>query len=106
MANFLEEVEIVEAANSQQNAIRPPSKFHVFLLNDDFTPMDFVVTVLKKFFHMTHDRAVTTMLEVHETGKGICGTFTYDIAITKKTSVTSFSRKNDYPLICVVEKPF
>jgi len=82
---------------------RPPF-FKVVLLNDDFTPMDFVVFVLKDIFHKPHDEAISTMLDVHHKGAGICGVFTRDVAETKSELVTTLARRNEYPLQCLVEK--
>jgi ATP-dependent Clp protease adaptor protein ClpS len=82
---------------------RPPF-FKVVLLNDDFTPMDFVVFVLKDIFRKNHDEAVSTMLDVHHKGAGICGVFTRDVAETKSELVTTLARRNEYPLQCRVEK--
>ncbi len=81
-----------------------PSKYQVFLLNDDYTPMDFVVVVLQQFFGMGYPQAVKVMLEVHHYGKGICGVFTRDIAETKVAQVNEFARINENPLLCKMEK--
>lgn len=82
---------------------RPPF-FKVVLLNDDFTPMDFVVFILKDIFHKNHEDAVSTMLDVHNKGAGICGVFTRDVAETKSELVTTLARRKEYPLQCLVEK--
>lgn len=82
---------------------RPPF-FKVVLLNDDFTPMDFVVFVLKDIFRKNHEEAVSTMLDVHHKGAGICGVFTRDVAETKAELVATLARRNEYPLQCRVEK--
>lgn len=82
---------------------RPPF-FKVVLLNDDFTPMDFVVFILKDIFHKNHEEAVSTMLDVHHKGAGICGVFTRDVAETKSELVVTLARRNEYPLQCLVEK--
>ena len=82
---------------------RPPW-FKVVLLNDDYTPMDFVVFVLKDIFRKSHEEAVGTMLEIHHKGAGICGIFTRDVAETKAELVITISRRNEYPLQCRVEK--
>jgi ATP-dependent Clp protease adaptor protein ClpS len=81
-----------------------PSKYQVYLLNDDYTPMDFVVVVLQQFFAMSYPMAVKVMLEVHHQGKGQCGVFTRDIAETKVAQVNEFARLNDHPLLCKMEK--
>jgi len=82
---------------------RPPW-FKVVLLNDDYTPMDFVVFLIKDIFHRNHEDAVGIMLEIHQRGAGVCGVFTRDIAETKAELVITLSRRNEYPLQCRVEK--
>jgi ATP-dependent Clp protease adaptor protein ClpS len=76
----------------------------VLLLNDDFTPMEFVVVVLQKFFSMDLDKATQVMLMVHREGRGVCGTYTRDIAVTKVELVSGFSRMHQHPLQCVMEE--
>lgn len=83
--------------------IKKPCMYKVVLLNDDFTPMDFVVEILKKFFNLSEESAISTMLEVHHQGKGICGVFTYEIAETKVFHVTKWAQINEYPLLCCME---
>lgn len=83
--------------------LEEPRLFKVVLLNDDYTPMDFVVEVLMKFFNLDHDRATQIMLHVHTRGKGVCGVFTYQIAETKAIMVNDYSRENQHPLQCSVE---
>lgn len=82
---------------------RPPL-YKVLLLNDDYTPMDFVVHVLKTLFHRPHEDAVRIMLSVHHTGAGICGVYTREVAETKVEEVTLLARANDHPLQCVMEQ--
>ena len=82
---------------------RPPL-YQVILLNDDFTPMDFVIVVLETFFNMDRERATQVMLHVHTRGKGVCGVFTREVAETKVTQVNEFSRANQHPLLCTMEK--
>lgn len=82
---------------------RPPL-YQVILLNDDFTPMDFVVVVLETFFNMDRERATQVMLHVHTRGKGVCGVFTREVAETKVTQVNEFSRSHQHPLLCTMEK--
>jgi ATP-dependent Clp protease adaptor protein ClpS len=82
---------------------RPPL-FKVVLMNDDYTPMDFVVFLLKDIFHRTHEEAISIMLEIHHKGEGICGVFTRDVAETKAELVITLARRNEYPLQCRVEK--
>jgi ATP-dependent Clp protease adaptor protein ClpS len=88
---------------SRPRVSRPPL-YQVVLLNDDFTPMDFVVEVLQRFFRMDRHRATQIMLHVHTQGKGICGVFTYEIAETKVAQVNDHSRKHQHPLLCTMEQ--
>lgn len=81
-----------------------PSLYRVLLLNDDYTPMEFVVHVLERFFNKDHDAANTIMLHVHHHGVGECGIYTYEVAETKVTQVMDFARKHQHPLQCVMEK--
>jgi ATP-dependent Clp protease adaptor protein ClpS len=83
--------------------IKKPPMYKVVLLNDDYTPMDFVVEILKFFFGMTDEQATLIMLQIHTQGKGICGVYTRDIAETKVDQVNTFSRVNDHPLLCTLE---
>ena len=83
---------------------RVPPLFKVLLLNDDYTPMEFVVDVLERFFSMNRPNATRVMLEVHTHGKGACGVFTYEIAETKVSQVTTYSRENQHPLMCTLEQ--
>jgi len=81
-----------------------PSLYRVLLLNDDYTPMEFVVLVLERFFQKGREEATRIMLHVHQHGVGECGTFTYEVAETKVTQVMDFARKHQHPLQCVMEK--
>ena len=81
-----------------------PCLYRVLLLNDDFTPMEFVIHVLQRFFNKNSDEATNIMLHVHENGVGECGIFTYEIAETKVTQVMDLAQKNQHPLQCVMEK--
>ena len=81
-----------------------PPMYRVVLLNDDYTPMDFVIEILKVFFGMSHDRATQVMLHVHTRGKGVCGVFTFEIAETKVVQVNEYSMQKDHPLKCTMEK--
>jgi len=83
---------------------RPPRLFKVLLLNDDFTPMDFVVIVLQKFFSLDREQATRVMLQVHREGRGVCGVFPKDIAATKVEQVSAFARQHQHPLACVMEE--
>lgn len=84
--------------------VKKPSLYRVLLLNDDFTPMEFVVEVLARFFQMDLEAATQVMLHVHQNGVGECGVYTYEVAETKVTQVMDFSRQNQHPLQCVMEK--
>ncbi|KQT45618.1 MULTISPECIES: ATP-dependent Clp protease adapter ClpS [Methylobacteriaceae] len=81
-----------------------PSLYRVLLLNDDYTPMEFVVHVVERFFNKSHDDAYQIMMHVHQNGVGECGVFTYEVAETKVTQVMDFARKHQHPLQCVMEK--
>lgn len=83
---------------------KKPSQYKVLLLNDDYTPMEFVVIVLKRFFRMDMDEATTVMLHVHQKGVGVCGIFPYEVAETKVNQVMDFARQNQHPLQCTLEK--
>ncbi len=83
---------------------KKPSMYKVLLLNDDFTPMEFVVHVIETFFNKTHQEATEVMLHVHRRGVGLCGVFTYEIAETKVAQVMDFARANEHPLQCTMEK--
>lgn len=84
--------------------LKRPPLYKVILLNDDYTPMDFVILVLQKFFAMNHEKATQIMLHVHTRGMGVCGIFNRDIAETKVAMVNQFSRENQHPLKCTMEK--
>lgn len=86
-----------------QPVLKKPKKYKVLLLNDDYTPMDFVVEVLKRYFHFNEELATQVMLQVHILGKGICGVFTRDIAETKVALVNDHARRNQHPLLCTME---
>jgi ATP-dependent Clp protease adaptor protein ClpS len=81
-----------------------PNLYRVLLLNDDYTPMEFVVHVLERFFNKSREDATRIMLHVHQNGVGECGVFTYEVAETKVTQVMDFARKHQHPLQCVMEK--
>lgn len=83
---------------------KTPPMYRVILMNDDFTPMDFVIHVLQKFFQKGIEDATRIMLEVHHQGSGVCGTFSYEIAETKTYQVNQYARQNHHPLKCVMEK--
>ena len=83
---------------------KKPSQYKVLLLNDDYTPMEFVVIVLKRFFRMDMEEATRVMLHVHQKGVGVCGIFPYEVAETKVNQVMDFARQNQHPLQCTLEK--
>jgi len=85
-------------------AVKKPSLYRVLLLNDDFTPMEFVIEILARYFSMDMESATEVMLHVHQNGVGECGVFTYEVAETKVTQVMDHARKNQHPLQCVMEK--
>ncbi len=84
--------------------VKRPPLYKVVLINDDYTPMEFVVHVLESFFNMNREKATRIMLHVHTRGKGICGVFTRDIAETKVSQVNEYSRANQHPLLCAMEE--
>ncbi|MBK6729209.1 MAG: ATP-dependent Clp protease adapter ClpS [Xanthomonadales bacterium] len=92
---------VVEEARPE---LAKPPMYQVALLNDDYTPMDFVVSVLQIFFQMDLARATQVMLHVHTRGKGVCGVFTREVAESKVTQVNEFSRSHQHPLMCTMEK--
>lgn len=83
--------------------VKVPRKYKVILLNDDYTPMDFVVDVLRRFFYLTDAHAIQVMFQVHTQGRGICGVFTRDVAETKVVLVNDYARVNQHPLLCSME---
>ena len=83
---------------------KKPDMYKVLLLNDDYTPMEFVVYVLERFFNMNHQHATQVMLMVHRRGVGVCGVFTYEVAETKVHQVMDFARQHEHPLQCTLEK--
>ena len=92
---------VLEASRTK---LAPPPLYTVVLLNDDFTPMDFVIHVLQKFFAMDQERATQIMLKVHVEGRGVCGTYPRDVAATKVAQVVAYARENQHPLACVMEE--
>ncbi len=91
-------------ATKTRTKTKKPSQYKVLLLNDDYTPMEFVVMVLKRFFSMDMEDATRVMLHVHQKGVGICGVFTYEVAETKVNQVMDFAREHQHPLQCTLEK--
>ncbi len=88
----------------EETKLQPPSMYQVVLFNDDYTPMDFVVFVLQRFFSMDGEKANQVMLEVHQKGKGVCGIYPFDIAETKVAMVQQFVEQNEHPLMCDLQK--
>ena len=84
--------------------VKLPPMYKVLLLNDDYTPMEFVVLVLQKFFGMTRERATQVMLKVHREGMGVCGVYPHDVASTKVQQVAGYAHKHQHPLQCVMEE--
>jgi ATP-dependent Clp protease adaptor protein ClpS len=88
----------------EKQAIKPPSMYRVIINNDDYTPMDFVIEVLMKFFKMDQERATDTMLQVHYKGKAVCGVYSAEIAETKVVQVNQYARESQHPLLCTMEQ--
>ena len=91
-------------ATRTRPSTKKPSNYKVLMLNDDYTPMEFVVLVLQRFFSMSIEDATRVMLQVHQQGIAICGVFTYEVAETKVSQVIDFARENQHPLQCTLEK--
>ena len=91
------------AVQEAKPKLKRPPLFKVLLINDDYTPMEFVVEVLESFFRMTREQATHVMLTVHTQGRGICGIYAKDIAETKAAEVNQYSRENQHPLLCEIE---
>ncbi len=101
MAKQHQDSSLLEAKRAK---LAPPPLYKVLLLNDDFTPMEFVVVVLQKFFSMDREQAMRIMFKVHTEGRGICGVYPRDVAATKVEQVSAFARDNQHPLACVMEE--
>lgn len=93
-----------QLATKTRTKPKKPSQYKVLLLNDDYTPMEFVVMVLKRFFRMDLEQATRVMLHVHQRGVGVCGVFPYEVAETKVNQVMDFARENQHPLQCTLEE--
>jgi len=91
------------AVDEEKPRLKRPPMYKVVMLNDDYTPMDFVVEVLQMFFAMNREQATRIMLQVHTQGKAVCGIFTRDIAETKAAQVNQYARENQHPLLCEIE---
>jgi len=92
------------AVEEAKPKLKKPPLYRVVLLNDDYTPMEFVVEVLELFFGMDRTKATRIMLEVHTQGKGVCGIFAYEIAETKVAQVSSYAEQHQHPLLCTLEE--
>ncbi len=92
------------AVQESRPELKKPPMFKVVILNDDYTPMEFVVIVLETFFAMSRENATRVMLHVHTQGKGVCGVFTRDVADTKVAQVNAFARAHQHPLMCSMEE--
>jgi ATP-dependent Clp protease adaptor protein ClpS len=101
MSNQEQNGSVLEA---ERTRVKPPPLFKVILLNDDYTPMDFVVVVLQTVFSMSREKATLVMLQVHREGMGVCGTFTRDVAAAKVDQVIDIARKHQHPLQCTMEE--
>ena len=91
------------ALQESKPELKKPPLFKVVLINDDYTPMEFVVEILESFFRMNREQATQVMLMVHTKGKGVCGIYTRDIAETKAAQVNQYARENEHPLLCEIE---
>ena len=91
-------------ATQTKTRTKKPSLYRVLLLNDDYTPMEFVVYVLERYFNKSREQATQIMLHVHNHGVGVCGVFTYEVAETKVAQVLDLARRNEHPLQCTMEK--
>lgn len=92
------------AVQESRPELKPPPRFQVILLNDDYTPMEFVVEVLEVFFGMDREKATRVMLHVHTRGKGVCGIYSRDVAETKVAQVNDYARHHQHPLLCSMEE--
>ena len=101
MATRQREDTVLEAKKSR---VKPPPMFKVLLLNDDYTPMDFVIAVLQKYFALSREKATQIMLKVHRDGVGVCGVFPRDVAATKVEQVKLYAKQHQHPLQCVMEE--
>ncbi|MFC1674218.1 ATP-dependent Clp protease adapter ClpS [Pseudomonadota bacterium] len=94
----------VGLALKTRSKTKKPSMYKVLLLNDDYTPMEFVIHILERIFNKSQQEATQIMLHVHQKGAGLCGVYTYDVAETKAAQVMDIARKNEHPLQCTIEK--
>lgn len=94
----------IDLLEDEKTKLKPPAMYHVILNNDDYTPMDFVIEILSRFFSMDLESATQVMLKVHFEGKASCGIFTAEVAETKVMQVTTYARENEHPLLCTMEQ--
>ena len=99
--NNVTEHGVVEKTRQQ---VKPPSMYKVILHNDDYTPMDFVIDVLTRFFNMQYEKASEIMLQVHNEGMAVCGVFTAEVAETKVQQVSIYAKEHEHPLLCTMER--
>ena len=92
------------AVEEAKPKLKPPKRYKVVLVNDDYTPMEFVVQILTRFFSMDQEKATQVMLMVHTKGKAVCGEYSYQIAETKVEQVNDYSRQHQHPLLCTMEE--
>jgi len=92
------------SSKTSKQKLKTPKRFDVILLNDDYTTMEFVVEVLRRFFYKEFQAAESIMLKIHIDGEAVCGIYSYDVAQTKVTQVIDYSRKNEQPLMCVLRE--
>ena len=95
---------VVHDPQKEKQKLQPPPMYKVILNNDDYTPMDFVVEILIKFFRMDQERATDTMLTIHYKGAAVCGVYSAEIAETKVVQVNQYAREHQHPLLCTMEK--
>ncbi|MDE9460050.1 ATP-dependent Clp protease adapter ClpS [Xenorhabdus bovienii] len=105
MSEFYNNLKIKELIEDKtEQTLQPPSMYKVILNNDDYTPMEFVVDVLRKFFSYDVERATQLMLDIHYQGKAICGIYTAEVAETKAAQVNMYAKEHEHPLLCSLEK--
>jgi|TARA_B110000908_G_C10136553_1_gene394742 ATP-dependent Clp protease adaptor protein ClpS len=105
MSNWKEQLVNQEAVEEEvKNKFKKPSMYNVILLNDDYTPMDFVIEILQRFFNMDSDTANAIMLTIHYKGKALCGTYSAEVAETKVDQVLRYAKENQHPLKCTMEQ--
>jgi ATP-dependent Clp protease adaptor protein ClpS len=103
MTDMVDQITPTETESIPEAIVAEPPMYQVILLNDDFTPMDFVVRILVELFYLSTEQAERVMLEVHHKGRGVCGLFTREIAETRVAQVNQVARQNEHPLLCVME---